>query len=105
MLYRNALPGLRAALADTPVVMLHGARQTGKTTLTRAIAAEQPERRYLTLDDTTVLAAALANPAGLIAGLDGPVVIDEVQRAPGLFLAIKAEVDRKRTPGRILLTG
>ena len=105
MLYRNALPGLRAALADTPVVLLHGARQTGKTTLTRAIAAEQPERRYLTLDDTTVLAAALANPAGLIAGLDGPVVIDEVQRAPGLFLAIKAEVDRKRTPGRYLLTG
>ena len=105
MLQRNALPGLRAALADTPVVLLHGARQTGKTTLTQTIAGGKPPRRYLTLDDPTVLAAAGSDPAGFIGGLEGSVVIDEVQHAPGLFPAIKAEVDRRRTSGRFLLTG
>lgn len=94
---------LHAALADTPVVLLHGARQSGKSTLAHALDAGR--RRYLTLDDHTVLAAAVADPAGFIAGLDGPVVLDEVQRAPALFPAIKAAVDRRRTPGRFLLTG
>jgi hypothetical protein len=59
----------------------------------------------LTLDDSTVFASAISDPAGFIQGLDQPVTIDEVQRAPGLFTAIKAEVDRHRTPGRFLLTG
>lgn len=105
MLRRHLLSGLRSALSDTPVVLVHGARQTGKTTLTRIVAEERPVRRYVTLDDSTVLAAASADPAGFIAGLDGPVVLDEVQRAPALFPAIKAEVDRRRDPGRFLLTG
>ncbi len=95
---------LIAALRDTPVVLLHGARQTGKTTLARRIANERPAR-YVTLDDAVALAAAREDPTGFLAGLDGPVVLDEVQRAPGLFLAIKAEVDRQRRPGRFLLTG
>lgn len=105
MLVRHALPKLRAALADTPVVLVHGARQTGKTTLTKAIAAHAPARRYLTFDDATVLAAAHADPAGFVGALHGPVVLDEVQRVPGLFQAIKAEVDRDRAHGRFLLTG
>ncbi len=105
MLQRSTLPELRAALADTPVVLLQGARQTGKTTLTKALAAEAPGRRYLTLDDPTVLAAASDDAAGFVTGLAGPVVIDEVQRAPELLVAIKASVDRDRTPGRFLLTG
>ncbi len=64
-----------------------------------------PQRRYLTLDDPTVLAAAVADAAGFLSGLSGPVVLDEVQRAPNLFIAIKEAVDRERTPGRFLLTG
>lgn len=105
MIQRRLLPELRAALADTPVVVIHGPRQSGKTTLARMIAGERPPRRYLTFDDATTLAAAVADPAGFIAALDGPVVLDEVQRAPALFPAIKAEVDRRRAPGRFLLTG
>ncbi len=93
------------ALSDTPVVFLHGGRQTGKSTLARHIAAGPHPARYLTLDDAAPLAAARHDPAAFLAGLDGPVVIDEVQRAPELFLALKAQVDRNRAPGRFLLTG
>lgn len=92
------------ALADTPVVLLNGARQTGKSTLVQSLAASH-SYRYLTMDDRVVLAAAKDDPAGFIAGLGGPVILDEVQRAPEIFLPIKAEVDRDRRPGRFLLTG
>ncbi|HYW42783.1 MAG TPA: ATP-binding protein [Bryobacteraceae bacterium] len=96
---------LLAALQDTPVVLLHGARQTGKSTLVRNVAETDHPSRYLTLDDAVLLAAAQGDPAGFLGGIEGPVVIDEVQRAPELFVAIKAEVDRNRQPGRFLLTG
>ncbi|MCK4340573.1 MAG: ATP-binding protein [Phycisphaerae bacterium] len=105
MLRRNVTPLLLDALADTPVVLLHGARQTGKTTLVRAVAEEEHPARYLTLDDPAVRAAALADPQGFVDQAAGPVVIDEVQRVPELALAIKAAVDQKRRPGRFLLTG
>ncbi len=102
---RNALPAVDAALGDTPVVLLHGARQVGKTTLARQIAARRPRRAYATLDDGAELSAALADPEGFVRGLAGPVVLDEIQRAPELFRAIKASVDRDRAVGRFLLTG
>ncbi|HKV38890.1 MAG TPA: AAA family ATPase, partial [Blastocatellia bacterium] len=105
MFRRNITPKLLQALADTPVVMLKGARQTGKSTLARQAISEGYAAQYLTLDDAAVLSAAASDTAGFLAGLSGPVVIDEVQRAPELFLAIKAEVDRDRRPGRFLLTG
>ena len=92
-------------MADTPVVLLNGARQTGKSTLVKWYMETVGEGRYLTLDDATVLAAATEDPAGFISGLDGPIVLDEVQHAPGLFSAIKVKVDRDRRPGRFLLTG
>lgn len=101
---RGLSEAVLAALNDTPVVLLHGARQTGKTTLARHLAVNHPAQ-YVTLDDAVVLAAAREDPTGFLAGIHGPVVLDEVQRAPGLFLAIKAEVDRQRQPGRFLLTG
>ncbi|MEW5886702.1 MAG: ATP-binding protein [Pseudomonadota bacterium] len=104
MFRRHIEPLLSAALADTPVVLLNGARQTGKSTLVQALA-KSSGRRYLTLDDRVVLAAAKGDPAGFVAGLAGPVVLDEIQRAPELFLDIKAAVDRERSPGRFLLTG
>jgi predicted AAA+ superfamily ATPase len=103
MYRRHIVPLLLEALSDTPVVVIHGARQTGKSTLARMLP-EATARRYLTLDDNTVRAAARSDPAGFIAGLDGPVVLDEIQRAPELFLAIKAAVDRERAAGRFLLT-
>jgi predicted AAA+ superfamily ATPase len=105
MFRRHVTTPLLAALGDTPVVLLHGARQVGKSTLAQEIASGQHHARYLTLDDATVLAAARSDPAGFISGLQGSVVIDEVQRAPELFLPIKAAVDRDRRPGRFLLTG
>jgi uncharacterized protein len=97
---------LSAALADTPVVLITGARQSGKSTLVQSnLVQSASPRRYLTLDDVAVLNAATSDPAGFINGLQGPVTLDEVQRAPGLLLAIKAAVDRQRTPGQFLLTG
>ncbi|MBK8167562.1 MAG: ATP-binding protein [bacterium] len=95
---------LREALADSPVVLLHGPRQCGKTTLARSLG-EDGDRQYLTLDDALTFASVQADPAGFVLDLEGPVTIDEVQRVPELFLAIKQAVDRDRRPGRFLLTG
>jgi len=90
------------ALSDTPVVLIAGPRQCGKTTLVRDLTAGK--RTFLTLDDDTVLASALSDPAGLLRGVDR-AAIDEVQRAPDLLRAIKRVVDEDRRPGRFLLTG
>jgi len=94
---------LAEAMADTPVVLLAGPRQAGKTTLVRQIAALRG-LRYLSLDDEVTLLAARDDSAGMIRSLD-VAVIDEVQRAPQLLLAIKKSVDEDRRPGRFLLTG
>jgi uncharacterized protein len=99
---RYIQPRLMAALADTPVVLLSGPRQAGKTTLVRQLAGTG--RRYLTLDDEVTRLAAKEDPVGLIRSIDS-AVIDEVQRAPDLLLAIKKAVDEDRRPGRFLLTG
>lgn len=90
------------ALADTPVVLIAGPRQAGKTTLVRKISDQG--LRYLTLDDELTLLAAKEDPVGMIRSLDR-AVIDEIQRAPQLLLAIKKSVDEDRRPGRFLLTG
>lgn len=99
---RLATGRLRAALKDTPVVMVVGPRQCGKTTLVRDLIGGQ--RVYLTLDDETTLQGAREDPTGLVRH-DEPITIDEVQRAPALLRAIKYVVDRDRRPGRFLLTG
>lgn len=91
------------AMRDTPVVLLAGPRQTGKTTLVRKVAAQEG-LRYLTLDDELTRLSARDDPAGMIRSLDR-AVIDEIQRAPELLLAIKRSVDEDRRPGRFLLTG
>lgn len=97
-------PAVENALADTPVVLLHGPRQAGKTTLAQEIG-RQRGMRYVTLDDASVLSAAQSDADGFIAGLKDGAVIDEVQRATDLFRAVKGSVDRDRKPGRFLLTG
>ena len=95
-------PRITEALQDTPVVLLAGPRQSGKTTLVRQMAAQ--DMRYLTMDDELTLLSARKDPVGLIRSLDR-AVIDEIQRAPQLLLAIKKSVDEDRRPGRFLLTG
>lgn len=99
---RRIQPRITEAMADTPVVFLAGPRQAGKTTLVRQVAEEG--LRYLTLDDEPTLLSAREDPVGMIRSLDC-AVIDEIQRAPELLLAIKKSVDEDRRPGRFLLTG
>ena len=95
-------PKLLEALSDTPVVLVVGPRRAGKTTLVREL--ESRNRAYITLDDPTVLDAATSDPTGFIRGLD-TAIIDEIQRAPNLLLAIKKTIDEDYRPGRFLLTG
>ncbi len=89
------------ALQDTPAVLVNGPRQCGKTTLVKQFAQG---RTYLTMDDPAVLDTALHDPVGLVRRLDR-AIIDEIQRAPRLLLAIKMSIDEDRRPGRFLLTG
>lgn len=99
---RKARPIVETALADTRVVLISGPRQAGKTTLARQFS--DSSRPYITLDDVGTLNAARSDPTGFIRGIDR-AVIDEVQRAPDLILAIKESVDLDEAPGRFLLTG
>lgn len=93
------------AMGTARVVALLGPRQAGKSTLARRLAADRLSADYVTLDDEPVLAAAEADPAGFVAAQQTPLVIDEIQRAPKLLLAIKARVDRDDSPGQFLITG
>lgn len=86
------------------MVLIHGPRQSGKTTLAREVGSRY-DYRYFSFDDDNVLASAEADPIGFIADLPERVIIDEVQRLPKLFTSLKAAVDDQRTPGRFLLTG
>jgi predicted AAA+ superfamily ATPase len=101
---RLLAPRAREALPDTPVVLIHGPRQSGKTTLARLVG-ERRGYRYVTFDDDAVRAAAERDPTGFVAELAERVILDDVQRVPGLFTSLKAAVDRRRVPGRFLLTG
>ncbi len=105
VLERHLRPSIDEALADTPAVLVVGARQTGKTTLVRALQPHRPGSTYVTLDDLTALEAATADPGGFVAGLHGMAIVDEIQKAPALLPAIKVAIDRDRRPGRFLLTG
>jgi len=101
---RFILGRVREALVDTPVVAINGARQVGKSTLVTELLDRPGRTEIVTLDDTTQLQAARADPNSFVQR-DGLLVIDEVQRVPELFPAVKAAVDRERRPGRFLLTG
>ena len=128
LLPRLAEERLREALADSPVVLVHGPRQCGKTTLAQTTCApgslergarhayrrptEQAGRvpsdathAYITFDDAVAAEAAQSDPMGFIDRLPPRVVLDEVQRVPQLYPAIKLAVDRDRRPGRFVLTG
>lgn len=95
---------LLEALDDTPAVLIHGPRQSGKTTLTQRVGEER-DYAYVTFDDANMLAAATEDPVGFVGRLSKRVILDEVQRVPELFTALKREIDRDRLAGRFLLTG
>jgi uncharacterized protein len=101
---RHAQTAITSALTDTRVVVINGARQTGKSTLASLAMRSFPGSELRFLDEAAVRAAAQADPAFFVRH-DGLLVIDEVQRVPDLFLAIKHEVDTDPRPGRFLLTG
>jgi len=102
---RNVHSRVVDALADTRIVVIQGARQVGKSTLAAQILEERGGTA-VTLDDPESFAFATADPTGFIAqGGDRMLVIDELQRAPELVIALKAAADRDQRPGRFLVTG
>ncbi|MFY9487814.1 MAG: ATP-binding protein [Solirubrobacterales bacterium] len=106
MIARNIEAELHDILSVSRAAALLGPRQAGKSTLAKQIRWSNATPEYLTLDDDGLRANALSDPAGFIAGVRRPAVIDEVQRAPGLMLAIKQVLDTdSQTPGQFLLTG
>lgn len=92
------------ALTDTRVVLVNGARQAGKSTLTRLAASRAGDAVPRPLDDPATLEVARLDPTGFVEH-PGLMVIDEIQLAPELLRPIKLTVDLDPTPGRFLLTG
>jgi uncharacterized protein len=101
---RGAESRLVEALGDSPVVLIHGPRQCGKTTLAQRVG-ERLRYAYLSFDDDVARSAAETDPVGFVGDLPERVILDEVQRVPTLFTAIKSAIDRRREAGRFLLTG
>ncbi len=106
MYYRKITHSLTEALADTPVIVLNGARQTGKSTLCQQLIEQNIfKAQLITFDDPTILAAALQDTLGFLEDLQPHVILDEVQRVPEIFLSIKKLVDQDRKGRRFILTG
>jgi uncharacterized protein len=105
MIERHARRLIVEAAEDSRVVMVVGPRQAGKTTLVRDLAEGALPMSYVTFDEAGTRRAASEDPVGFLAGLERPVAIDEVQRAPEILLEIKRIVDRDSRPGSFLLTG
>jgi uncharacterized protein len=102
MIRRALLPILRRAARQYPVITLTGPRQSGKTTLARVAF---PRHRYVSLEDPDDGRFAREDPRGFLQQFDGPVILDEVQRAPDLFSYIQTMVDEKEKPGHFILSG
>ena len=101
---RFAEPRLVESLSDSPVVLIHGPRQCGKTTIAR-MAGDARGYSYFSFDDDVIRSAAQADPIGFVGDLPERTILDEVQRVPEIFTSVKSVVDRSRTPGRFILTG
>lgn len=102
MISRVLEPALRAAAEEMPVVAVTGPRQSGKTTLCRSVFPDHP---YVSLEPLDVRDFATSDPRGFLRQYPGPVILDEVQRAPELFSYLQEEVDRDPSRGRFVLTG
>ena len=105
MQLRRTLDNIKKSLMNSPVVFIQGPRRAGKTTLVRELLPPRFAVQYATLDDAATLSAARADPAGFLASLAKPAVIDEACKAPALYPAIREFVDRESIPGTFLLTG
>lgn len=106
MYQRYIASPITEALKDTPVILINGARQTGKSTLCRQLMEGGDfDGQIVTMDDPTTLTAAQTDPLGFLQDLNLHAIIDEVQRAPELFLSIKKLVDENRKGRRLILTG
>jgi len=101
---RFAETRLVEALEDSPAVLIHGPRQSGKTTLAQMVGKKRGYR-YFNLDDDVLRGAAEEDPMGFVGDLPSRTILDEVQRVPTLFTALKSAIDGDRSPGRFLLTG
>lgn len=102
---RSLTETIAYAMRYARVVALLGPRQAGKSTLASRLAEDRFSAEYVTLDEEPVRALAADDPTGFVAARGRCSVIDEIQRAPELLLAIKARVDRDDAPGQFLLTG
>ena len=102
MIPRLLSAALKTQSREFPVVTLTGPRQSGKTTLVRTVF---PKHAYCTLEELDVRQAAKDDPRGFLKSFPGPVILDEVQHAPGLLSYIQSEVDARSDPGRYLWTG
>ena len=101
MIERHLTPALRQAAETWPVVTVTGPRQSGKTTLVRAVF---PEHHYVSLEAPDLRERALSDPRGLLAQADR-MILDEIQRAPDLLSYIQTLVDEDDRPGRFIVTG
>lgn len=102
---RAIVPIVLEELAASRAVGLIGSRQVGKTTLARRLLRERYPAAYVTMDDDVSRVAATSDPVGFVAGLSGPTIIDEIQRAPALMLALKQRLDTDDRRGQFLITG
>ena len=102
MIPRHLAATVERAATQYPVVSVNGPRQSGKTTLLRRTF---PGYRYVSLESPDERAFALEDPRGFLGRFDGPVILDEAQRAPDLFSYIQTIVDAEPAPGRFLLSG
>ena len=107
---RLLLPVITNALKAFPVVYIAGPRQSGKTTLVQQIARSEHPAHYITFDDSQMRSAAQRDPDAFLKGIEGPVVLDEIQLVPELFRPLKITVDENRKlknggRGQFLLTG
>ena len=100
---RDISAEVRHALKSMPVVVVTGMRQTGKTTFLKS-EPDLSDRSYVSLDDFAQLEAAKSDPDGFVSQ-NSLITIDEAQKCPEIFGAIKRAVDAARTPGRFLLSG
>lgn len=102
MITRDAEDTLRELAAGFPVVGITGPRQSGKTTLARAVFPDKP---YVSLEDPDTREHAGGDPRGFLAAYPDGAVLDEVQRCPDLFSYLQGVVDREGSPGKFVLTG
>lgn len=103
MYERNISNAFLEALQDTPVILVNGSRQVGKSTFVRSLL--RSSHQYMTLDDPTTLKSIGNDPLLFLEGLSGPIIIDEIQRSPEFFLPLKKVIDENRKPGYFVLTG